>query len=209
MTTFIARTLLLLSALFTLPSWAQEFKPDVDYRVLATPVTTSVPAGKVEVVELFWYGCPHCYELEPKVEEWLKTKPANVEFVRIPAVLGRAWELDARVYFTAEALGVLEKTHRSYFDAVHGANGRSIRKSKESIADFFATQGVERETFLKTFDSFVVETRLRRSQELVKRYGVNGVPAFIVNGKYHLDGTMAKTNERLFQMLNSLISKES
>ncbi|HXH01797.1 MAG TPA: thiol:disulfide interchange protein DsbA/DsbL [Candidatus Competibacteraceae bacterium] len=204
------RVLALLAAIFLLPlaALAEDFQADTDYRVLQAPVATSAPEGKVEVVELFWYGCPHCYALEPALEQWLQKKPENVHFVRVPAVFGKGWELDARVYYAAEAMGVLDKIHRPYFDEIHSKK-RNRPKSKEEVAEFFATLGVDKDAFLKTFDSFAVETKLRRSQELVKRYGADGVPAMIINGKYETNNPLAKDSGRLFQIVDFLVQKES
>lgn len=176
-----------------------------DYRRLASPVPTSVQ-DKIEVVELFWYGCPHCYSLEPAVEEWVENKPDNAAFVRIPAVLNRNWELDARVFHTAESLGVLDKIHRPYFEAIHKDRRRMTNEAQ--VAEFFAEQGVDKEDFHKAFNSFDVETRLRRSQQLVQRYRISGVPSFIVNGKYEVSPSMAGSQTRIFEIINSLVEKE-
>ncbi len=187
-------------------AYAEGFQAGTHYRPLVTPVSTTTDKDKVELVEVFWYGCPHCYALEPTVEKWLEHKSDNVEFVLIPGVLGKRWELDARVYYTAETLGVLDKTHKPYFDAIHLEKRRM--RNKEQVADFFADLGVDKEAFLKAFDSFGVETKLRRSQQLVKRYKIRGVPAVIVNGKYEVTGSSAGSGEKIFEIVDYLVAEE-
>jgi thiol:disulfide interchange protein DsbA len=183
---------------------AEEFQEGKHYLRLANPVPTSTTEGKSEVVEIFWYGCPHCYKLEPKIEQWLENKPDNVEFVRIPAVLGRNWELGARAFFTADALGVLDTTHAKLFDAIHGGT----INNKEQLAEFFAEQGVDKEAFSKAYDSFSVETKLKRSQQLVRRYRIDGVPTIIVNGKYVVTVSSAGSSAQVFDIVDYLLTKE-
>ena len=174
------------------------FQEGKDYVRLPTPVPTSVP-DKPEVVELFWYGCPHCYDLEPVVREWLKHKPDNVVFVRIPASFGANWEPGARAYYAAEALGVLDKVHQPLFDAMH----REKRKlaSEDELAAFFAEHGVDQDAFRKAYKSFQTETQLRRGNQLAQRYGVRGVPAVIVNGQYDV------RSPRIFEVVDFLLAR--
>jgi thiol:disulfide interchange protein DsbA len=177
---------------------AQElYKEGVHYELLPEPVATSTD-DKIEVVELFWYGCPHCFKLEPQVESWLKNKPENVEFVRIPAVLGRHWEIGARAYYTAEELGILEQTHQAMFDAIHVQNRPMA--DEQQLAEFFAEHGVDQAAFEKAFKSFNVQAKFSRAQELVRRYRIRGVPSLIVNGKYKASS---------FDVVDYLISKEN
>lgn len=183
------------------------FKEGVHYQRLNNPVPTSA-GDKIEVVEAFWYGCPHCYSLEPMIEEWLKRQPDNVAFVRIPAVLGRNWEPHARAYYVAKELAILDKIHKPLFAAIH-AQKRPLG-SEQQLADFFAEQGVDKDAFRKAYESFAVaKVELPRSQKLIQSYGINGVPAFIVNGKYLTSGSMAGSHEKLFEVLDFLIAKES
>lgn len=137
---------------------------------------------------------------------WLKTKPAYVEFVRIPAVLGRQWEPLARAYYAAEILGVLDRVHQPLFVAVQ------VRKlplnDAEQLADFFAGYGVDRQAFLQTYRSFGVEARLQRSKDLIRRYGITGVPAVIVNGKFVVNAESAGSLEKIFEVVDFLVSRE-
>lgn len=180
------------------PSAPPSFEEGKDYIRLPNPVPTSAP-DKVEVVELFWYGCPHCYELEPTVREWLKRKPDHVVFVRIPVAFGPTWEAGARAYYAAEALGVLEKMHPPLFEAMH----RKSHPSEDELAAIFAEQGVDQEAFRKAYNSFTTETQLRRGNQLAQRYGSRGVPMVIVNGKYDV------RSPRIFEVVDFLISREA
>jgi thiol:disulfide interchange protein DsbA len=181
------------------------FKEGTHYQRLATPVPTAT-GDRIEVVEAFWYGCPHCHHLEPIVEAWLKTKPAHVEFVRIPAVLGRQWEPLARAYYAAETLGVLDRVHKPLFVAVQAR--KPPLNDAEQLADFFASQGIDRQAFLQTYRSFGVETRLQRSKDLIRRYGITGVPAVIINGKFVINAESAGSPEKIFEVVDYLASKE-
>ena len=178
---------------------AAPFQEGKDYIRLSSPVPTSAPE-KIEVVELFWYGCPHCFDLEPLKREWLKHKPDNVVFVQIPVSFGANWEPGARAYYAAEALGVLDQIHQPLFDAMH----REKRKldTEDELAAFFAEHGVDQDAFRKAYKSFQTETQLRRGNQLAQRYGVRGVPAVIVNGKYDV------RSPRMFEVVDFLITQE-
>lgn len=175
------------------------FQEGKDYVRLPTPVPTSTP-DKIEVVEMFWYGCPHCYDLEPVTQEWLKRKPDNVVFVRMPVAFGANWEPGARAYYAAEALGVLDQLHPLLFEAFH--KKRKLN-TEDELAAFFAEHGVDQEAFRKAYKSFQTETQLRRGNQLAQRYGVKGVPAVIVNGQYDV------RSPRIFEVVDFLIARES
>ncbi len=175
------------------------FQEGKDYARLPTPVPPATP-DKVEVVEMFWYGCPHCQDLEPVAQEWLKRKPENVVFIRIPVAFGANWEPGARAYYAAEALGVLDKLHQSLFDAFHQ---RRKLNTEDELAAFFAEHGIDQDAFRKAYRSFQTETQLRRGNQLAQRYGVKGVPAVIVNGKYDV------RSPRIFEVVDFLIAQET
>ena len=206
----MSKLILMMLVLLGLPSAVfadDDFKEGRDYQVLTKPAPTST-SDKVEVIEVFSYACPHCFSLEPSLEEWLKNKPANAEFIRIPASLGHAaWEPFVRAYYTAVELGVLDKINRPLFNAIH-VEKRQLA-TPEQVADIFIAQGVDREAFLKAYRSFVVETHTQRAKQLILRYEIHGVPAFIVNGKYFTDVSAAGSEQRLFEVINYLIAKES
>lgn len=197
-----------LTALIALPmqALAANYKEQIHYERVVPPLPTTT-GEKVEVVEMFWYGCPHCNSLEPNVERWLRRKPANAEFVRIPAVFRPSWEPHARAFYTAEILGVLEKTHAAMFEALHGQK-RKLNTDKQ-IMRFFAEHGVKEADFKRVFRSFAVETKLRRAKDLSMRYGIKGVPALIVNGKYRTSPVHAGSNSNTFKVINHLVQKES
>lgn len=181
------------------------FQEGVQYQKLAKAQPTA-SENRIEVVELFWYGCPHCYHLEPLLETWLENKPDDVEFVRIPAVLGPSWELLARGYYTAELLEVTDKIHKPLFDYLH--NERKRIRNVDDLRDFFVKAGVSAEDFDKTFNSFAVVTMTNRAKQAHTRYAVTGVPAVIVNGKYRTSAQQAGSNEKIIEVVDFLISQE-
>ena len=146
---------------------------------------------------MFWYGCPHCYHLEPLVEEWLASKPDDVEFVRMPAVLGPNWELYGKAYYTAELLGVLDKVHPALFDAIH-KDKKKIR-DEAALQKLFVKQGVSAEDFRNTFSSFAVNVKLNNAKQMTKRYAITGVPTVIINGKYSTSASQAGSNDKYHQ----------
>ncbi|ROR34284.1 thiol:disulfide interchange protein DsbA/DsbL [Inmirania thermothiophila] len=177
-----------------------------EYEPLAQPLPTADPA-KVEVVEVFWYGCPHCYRLLPYMERWLRHKPDYVLYRRLPGILRPEWALHARAYYTAEILGVADELHRPLFDAIHAE--RRPLDTEQALEDFFAEHGVDREAFRRTFRSFAVETRVRQARALMQRYGVQGTPTVIVNGKYRTDGSMAGSYADLVRVVQQLVEREA
>lgn len=185
---------------------AISFAEEVGYETLS-PAQPTLNKDKVEVIEFFWYGCPHCYHLEPSVAKWLKTKPKNVDFIRQPAVFSKPWGDHAKAFFTAEALGVLDKVHDDFFDAIQNKNQKL--DTEEALAKFFADHGVKAEVFKAAYDSFLVDTKFRQAKDMGARYGVTGVPALIVNGKYRVTGPTAKSQDNMITVLDQLIKKES
>jgi thiol:disulfide interchange protein DsbA len=181
-------------------------KVGVDYDMVEPPQPTSDPS-KVEVLEFFWYGCPHCYHFEPDLNGWLKKKPDSVEFIRQPAIFNEHWAAHARAFFTAEALGVLEKMHPDFYDAVQ--NKKQQLESEADLEKFFKAHGVSEADFHKTYKSFAVDTKMRQAEGLAAKYGVTGTPSLIVNGKYQISPNKAKSFPRMLEITNALIKKES
>jgi len=181
------------------------FQAGQDYVVVQPPQPTDHP-GKVEVMEIFWYGCPHCYDFEPHLENWIANKPDYVAFVRLPAVLNRQWEVHGRAFYTAQALGILDEIHKPLFDAIHKDHRQLF--TDEQVAKFFEEHGVDPKTYEATANSFAVQTRLNRARTLPGRYGVTGVPTVIVNGKYRIDARMAKSWDRFLDIIDFLVAKE-
>ncbi len=176
------------------------------YEAVNPPQPTADPA-KIEVIEFFWYGCPHCYSFEPALSAWLKTKPANVEFIRIPAVFSEQWGKHAKAYYVAEALGIVDKVHADFFDAIQ--EKKQSLETEEELLKFFTEHGVKESDFKDTYNSFMIDAKLRQAPALAAKYGITGVPAIIVNGKYKTNGTLAGTQEKMIDVVNQLIKKES
>lgn len=181
------------------------FREGEHYVELSRPVATGSD-GKIEVVELFWYGCPHCFQLEPRIERWLENKPADVEFKRMPAVLAKHWEVHARAYYASALLGVEEKTHGALFDALHKERQRLF--DQVSLAGFYAKHGVDEVKFNQAFKSFSVNSKIQQAKSRQRNYQATGVPAIIVNGKYRVGTTMKAGDRGLFDVVDYLIKKE-
>lgn len=186
---------------------AQQYTAGEDYALVSTPQPGGSD-GKVQVVELFWYGCPHCFQFEPYLKDWQKRMPANVEFIKLPAIFNNPrWQLHAGAFYTAEVLGVMDNFHEPFFNIIHTGNQRM--GSREDIREFFSGIGVEGKRFDETFDSFAVQAKVRRAADLTRRYGISGVPALVVNGKYLVDGPMAKSFENMLRIVDALVEKET
>jgi protein dithiol oxidoreductase (disulfide-forming) len=184
---------------------AADYQEGKEYLILANPQPTSSD-DKIEVVELFWYGCPHCYRLEPFLAKWLTSKPDDVVFIRMPAVLGPNWELYGKAYYTAEFLGVQDKIHPALFNALH--NDRKKIRDEAALQDFFVEQGVTAEDFRNTFNSFAVNVKLNNAKQMTKRYAITGVPTVVINGKYSTSASQAGSNENIIKVMDFLIAQE-
>lgn len=182
----------------------------IEYKLIS-PAQPTITKEKIEVVELFWYGCPHCYNFEPFLKQWLANKPDNVVFYRVPAVFNPTWALHARAFYAAKSLGLFDNGkhdfHEAFFDEIHKHKKRL--NSKQSLQAFFARFGISTEDFNNTFDSFAVNTKVKRAVSLSKGYQLDGVPTIIVNGKYRTDGPMAGGRKGIIKVLDFLIKKES
>jgi thiol:disulfide interchange protein DsbA len=183
-----------------------EYKEGQHYKTLQPAQPTSVAPGKVEVVEVFWYACGHCFALEPKLESWaLNDKPANVELIRIPAMWNDMLKTHARVFYTAELLGKLPALNTEIYREINVRGNRLDTPAK--IEAFFTTKGVSKQDFQKAFSSFAVETKLARAADLNKRYRITSTPTFVVNGRYVTDVSMAGSETALFDLMNNLASR--
>ncbi|MEM7401942.1 MAG: thiol:disulfide interchange protein DsbA/DsbL [Pseudomonadota bacterium] len=177
------------------------------YHRISPAVPTNVEEGKVEVIEIFWYGCPHCFEFEPFITSWKETMPAEVSFDRMPAVLNRGWAAHARAYYALETMGELERIHPIFFEAIH-TQGRRLR-DVESMTRFLSQHDIDAEKFKSAFDSMYVETKIKRSEQIVRQYGANSVPQVIINGKYRTSARDAGGFENVMRVVDMLISKEA
>ena len=204
---------ILLGLAFTAAAHAQPdaaWQAGKHYTVIEPPQATTT-GNKVEVVEVFSYACPHCNEIAPLVESMKNALPANAEFVLLPAQFGfDAWKVYARAFYTAQALGIADNTHADVFRAIYVDKKLDARApTMESVAAFYARHGVSAEDFLVTSKSFAIETRLKRNDAVIKAYGVDGTPAFIVNGKYRLSGQSAGGYDKVEPLIRHLIARES
>jgi thiol:disulfide interchange protein DsbA len=175
------------------------------YVELSAAVPVSKP-GKIEVVELFWYGCPHCYSFEPTINPWIEKLPADVNFVRIPAMFGGVWDIHGQAFITLETMQVEGKVHKAVFEAIQ-KEGKKLANA-EDFADFVATQGVDKDTFLNTYNSFGVKGQVANAKRLAMAYQISGVPSMIVNGKYRFDVGSSGGPEQTLQVADQLIAKE-
>ena len=181
----------------------------IDYAEVS-PQPTDSP-GKVEVVEFFWYGCPHCYDLEPALEAWVKKLPKDVVFKRVPAAFNEQWAIAGRVYYTLDAIGEAERLHRALFDAIHRDHLRITSESE--MADWLKKQNVDVAKYAAAYKSFAVDSRLKRAVQLLEGYridgkpAIDGVPALVVQGRYLANGSMSGSREKLLQTVDYLIAQ--
>lgn len=189
------------------PATSSRFKEGKNYAKLVPVQPTSVAPDKTEVVEVFWYGCSHCFTLDPAIESWRgKGKADYIEFVRVPAMWNEATRMHARVFYTAELLGKLEELHTPIFREIH-VKGNPLN-TVERITDFFRQHGVSADDFQKAFSSFAVENKLQRADFLNRRYRIESVPTVIVNGKYKTEVSMAGGEAQLFSLIDELAAHE-
>jgi thiol:disulfide interchange protein DsbA len=168
-------------------AWAQRRAPQ--YIELNPPQPVETASGKVEVLEFFWYGCIHCYNLEPKIDTWLKTLPKDVEFRRVPAVFNERWAHDATIFFAFEAMGVLDKLHRPLFDAIH--RDRLRTDNAKALNAWLEKNGVDPKKFEATAKSFGVQSRTKRAARMSADYKIDGTPAMAVHGRYTVPSSEA------------------
>jgi len=185
---------------------AADLTEGVQYKSLRPAVPTNVAPGKVEVVEVFWYACGHCYLLEPKLAAWEKKgKPANVQLVRMPAMWNEVLKTHARLFYTIEVLGK-PQLHDEAFREINVRGNRL--ETPEKIEAFLTARGVSKADFQKTFTGFAVESKLARAADLNKRYRITSTPTVVVNGKYVTDASMAGSEDKLFEVMNALAARE-
>lgn len=184
---------------------AEEYVAGKDYEVLPTPVITRNP-DKIEVVEMFWYGCSHCFHFEPMIVKWKKGLADDVDFHPVPALWNGTMKLHAQAFYTADALGILDQTHEAFFNAMHVEKKRF--NDAESIADFFARFDIDHDTFMKTFNSFGVKSAVSLAESRGRSYRMKGTPELVVNGKYRVAGSLAGSQQNMLKVADFLIEKE-
>lgn len=199
------RTIRWFVVLLCLPMSVIAFEEGFEYQKISPPVPSDLD-GKVEVTTMFFYGCPHCFRAEPVIEKWAKKQPDFVKTSRVPAIFRDSWEPLARAFYTAQALKVLDRIHNPLFNAIHVKQQKIFDKA--AIRAFFVSQGIDGKDFDKTYNSFYVKTQAKRARDLSKRYKIQGVPSFIVNGKWRTNGTQAGSLQSVPEVLDFLVRKE-
>lgn len=205
-TAFAAATMLVLGLA---SSAAAQPVAGKDYRLIDPPQPTD-SGKKVEVIEFFWYGCPHCNSLQPSLRAWLKRKPADVEFKRVPAIFQDSWVPLSKAYYALDAMGLVEKLHHDVFAAIHE---QKIRLQEPKVLfDWVAGKGVDKQKFIDTYNSFAVQGRTQRSIDMTRNYDIPGTPALVIDGKYLTapSRTLKADNsidyDRFFQVVDQLIA---
>ena len=198
-----------LAAAWSLPAQAQApaFKPAAgkDYLALSTRAPVDAPADKVEVIEFFWYSCPHCNRFEPALEEWVKKLPKDVAFRRVPVAFRADFAPQQRLYYALEAIGRLDDLHRKVFYAIHVE--RQPLNQDEAVIAWAEKQGVDKARFNEAYKSFNTANKLRRAVQLQDAYRVEGVPSLGIAGRFYTDGTLAQSMDRALQVTEHLIAE--
>jgi thiol:disulfide interchange protein DsbA len=187
------------------------WKAGVNYVPIVPPQPTGVGPDKVEVLEVFWYACPHCFDLEPYIQSWLKKKPANVEFVRVPVMWAPVHRAHAHLYYALQALGRSDLDQK-VFDTIHNDHNMLVANNEPETLNqqlqWAVAHGINGDAFRTAYNSFSVSSNLARAEELNARYHVEAVPLIIVNGKYETDVAKAGSPELLIQLINDLVASE-
>ena len=186
---------------------AQSAESEIEgkYELVEPPQPTET-GDRIEVVDVFWYGCPHCYTFLESMEAFEHTMPEYVEVRRLPVIFRESFVAHARAYYTSELLRVADRTHRALFEEIH--ERRNLTDYKDGLGAFFERHGVDRALFDRTFDSFAVESMVRKSILMQKRYGIRGTPSVIVNGKYRVTGRLAGSLENMIAIVRALVERE-
>jgi protein dithiol oxidoreductase (disulfide-forming) len=196
-------------AVVALPAVAQAQGVPVEgkhYVRLTQPVATSAGQGKIELIEFFWYGCPHCNAFEPTLETWVKQLPADVVFRRVPvAFSAEPFTAHQRIYYALDSLGLVGAMHRKVFYAIH--NDRMRLDKPAEISAFMTKNGVDAARFMEAFGSFTTQTRLRQANDLVAGYKIDGVPAIGIHGRFYTSGTLAGTNDKALVVTDLLVQR--
>ena len=190
----------------TASAWAQQaFRSGKDYITLERPVATEAGSGKIEVLEFFWYSCPHCNQFEPAFEQWAKNAPKDVVVRRVPVAFRDDFVPQQRLYYTLEAMNLVEKMHIRVFTAIHGE--KLMLNSDASVLAWAEKQGIDKVKFAETYKSFGVATKAKRAVQLQNDFKIEGVPSLGVAGRFYIDGTLAGSMPRALQVADALIAQ--
>jgi len=208
-------------ALFACLAWTaasqaqQQLVPGRDYQLVKPPQPTE-SGNKIEVLEFFWYGCPHCSHLQPYLNAWLKRKPADVDFKHQPAAFQESWLQLARTYYTVEILGLVDKLHGDIFSAIHDKHTldpATLARDPKTLFDWVASRGVDRKKFMDTYNSFSVQSRTQRTIDFTMRYDIPGTPALVIDGRYLASPSLTLKPDRtidydrFFQVVDQLVAQ--
>ncbi len=193
-------------ALIKQPAGPATFQEGVFYQKLDPPEPVATQDGRVDVVEVFFYACPHCNKLEPKIKDWLKDKQDKVNFRRVPAIMGPTWVDQAKAYYVAEKLGILETAHPALLKSIH--NDGKQYYNEYSLLAFFLGQGVTEQAFIDAYNSPEVAEKVSQARVLTVRYGLRGVPAMIINGRYKTAQYFTGSQEKMLAVVDSLVAME-
>ncbi len=178
---------------------------NTDYIKLDKPAATEGVKGKIEVVEFFWYHCPHCNHFEPTLQAWLKKLPKDVHFRRVHVAFRPNFVFDQQLFYTLEAMGKIEQLHAKVFAAIH--TERVTLDTREQIIEWVTKQGINKTEFTKIYDSFAIGSKATRATQLQTAYGVTGVPSLGIAGQFYTDGALAQSMERALQITDYLVNK--
>lgn len=192
--------------LASLGARAANWEAGVHYFELSNPQPVQT-GEKIEVLELFWYGCPHCYALEPFIENWAENKPENAEYVLMPGIFRKDTQFHARAFYTFEALDITGKVHRDFYDEIHQRGNRIYNLA--GLTEFAAKHGVASEEFTDAYDSFAVDANVRNAQNMFRKYEATGVPTIIIDGHYRVTVSSAGGHEQLLDLINFLVEKSA
>ncbi|WP_431094408.1 thiol:disulfide interchange protein DsbA/DsbL [Polaromonas aquatica] len=184
---------------------AKAFKDGVDYLTLDKPAPTEAPAGRIEVVEFFWYSCPHCHAFEPQLEAWIKQLPKDVAVRRVPVSFRPDFEPQQRLYYVLEGMGKVEELHKKVFNAIHVE--KQPLNTADAVAAWAEKQGLNKAKFAEMYNSFSVTTKARKATQLQDMYKVDGVPALGIAGRYYTTGSMTQTMAQALQVTDYLIGQ--
>ena len=210
----LRRVLITLSLLFPLIATAQPIAPGlpragIDYEVLAAPQPTySAVKGKIEVVEVFSYACPHCAHFQAFISAWKKKAPADVNFIYMHAAGGGAWERFARGFYVAESKKILPRTHEALFNAVFVDQKLTPNASLDEIASFYSSFGVDKKSFLDAMMSKAINDKVAKSTQFSIRTGANSTPTIVINGKYKIFATQDRGFEGMIKAIDFIVAKE-
>lgn len=199
-----ASAFLSLSSLAAKPQSTPVYREGVHYHVLAEPVAGQ-DAGKIEVTEVFWYGCSHCYHFEPRVVQWSKNTPEDVTFVQIPAMWNGLMEAHARAFFVAKQLGIKDEVHQAVYNALN--LDRKRLDSAEAVADLFVEFGADRDEVIRLFNSVDATTYLKQVDARARAYRITGTPQLVVHGRYRVEASQRVPQDEMFKVVDFLVEK--